>query len=42
VDGPLASRLLRERVRESGGRVPFSRNHMAVTEAELPSGWQPT
>jgi 2-keto-4-pentenoate hydratase len=35
VDGPLAGRLLRERVRESGGRVPFSRNHMRVAEAEF-------
>jgi 2-keto-4-pentenoate hydratase len=35
VDGPLAGRLLRERVRESGGRIPFSRNHMRVAEAEF-------
>jgi 2-keto-4-pentenoate hydratase len=35
VDGPLAGRLLRERVRESGGRVPFSTNHMRVAEAEF-------
>jgi len=35
VDGPLAGRLLRERVRESGGRVPFSCNHMRVAEAEF-------
>jgi 2-keto-4-pentenoate hydratase len=35
VDGPLAGRLLRERVRESGGRVPFNRNHMRVAEAEF-------
>lgn len=35
VDGPLAGRLLRERVRQSGGRVPFSTNHMRVAEAEF-------
>jgi 2-keto-4-pentenoate hydratase len=35
VDGPLAGRLLRERVRESGGRVPFRTNHMRVAEAEF-------
>jgi 2-keto-4-pentenoate hydratase len=35
VDGPMAGRLLRERVRESGGRVPFDGNHMRVAEAEF-------
>jgi 2-keto-4-pentenoate hydratase len=35
VDGPLAGRLLRERVRESGARVPFGTNHMRVAEAEF-------
>lgn len=35
VDGPMAGRLLRERVRESGGRVPFTGNHMRVAEAEF-------
>jgi 2-keto-4-pentenoate hydratase len=35
VDGPLAGRLLRERVRESGAEVPFGRNHMRVAEAEF-------
>lgn len=35
VDGPLAGRLLRERVRESGGRIPFAGNHMRVAEAEF-------
>jgi 2-keto-4-pentenoate hydratase len=35
VDGPLAGRLLRERVRESGGRIPFGGNHMRVAEAEF-------
>ena len=35
VDGPLAGRLLRERVRDSGGRVPFSHNRMRVAEAEF-------
>jgi 2-keto-4-pentenoate hydratase len=35
VDGPLAGRLLRERVRESGDEVPFGRNHMRVAEAEF-------
>ena len=35
VDGPLAGRLLRERMRDSGGRVPFSTNHMRVAEAEF-------
>jgi 2-keto-4-pentenoate hydratase len=35
VDGPLAGRLLRERVVADGGRVPFGRNHMRVAEAEF-------
>ena len=35
VDGPMAGRLLRERVRDSGGRVPFTGNHMRVAEAEF-------
>jgi 2-keto-4-pentenoate hydratase len=35
VDGPLAGRLLRERVRESGQTVPLGANHMRVAEAEF-------
>jgi 2-keto-4-pentenoate hydratase len=35
VDGPMAGRLLRERVRDSGGRIPFAGNHMRVAEAEF-------
>jgi 2-keto-4-pentenoate hydratase len=35
VDGPMAGRLLRERVRDNGGQVPFDRNHMRVAEAEF-------
>jgi 2-keto-4-pentenoate hydratase len=35
VDGPMAGRLLRERVRENGGRIPFAGNHMRVAEAEF-------
>jgi 2-keto-4-pentenoate hydratase len=35
VDGPLAGRLLRERVRDSGAEVPFGNNHMRVAEAEF-------
>lgn len=35
VDGPLAGRLLRERVRELGTEVPFGANHMCVAEAEF-------
>jgi 2-keto-4-pentenoate hydratase len=35
VDGPLAGRLLRERVVDDGGEVPFGRNHMRVAEAEF-------
>ena len=35
VDGPLAGRLLRERVFDNGGAVPFGANHMRVAEAEF-------
>jgi 2-keto-4-pentenoate hydratase len=35
VDGPLAGRLLRERVIPDGGDLPFGRNHMRVAEAEF-------
>ena len=35
VDGPLAGRLLSERVIPHGGDVPFGRNHMRVAEAEF-------
>ena len=35
VDGPLAGRLLRERIIDNDGRVPFGRNHMQVAEAEF-------
>jgi len=35
VDGPLAGRLLRERVIDNGGDVPLGRNHMRVAEAEF-------
>ena len=35
VDGPLAGRLLRERVFDNGGTVPFGANHMRVAEAEF-------
>jgi 2-keto-4-pentenoate hydratase len=35
VDGPLAGRLLRERVFASGDEVPFGCNHMRVAEAEF-------
>jgi len=35
VDGPMAGRLLRERVVHDGGRVPFQGNHMRVAEAEF-------
>jgi len=35
VDGPLAGRLLRERVRQLGEEVPFGANHMCVAEAEF-------
>jgi 2-keto-4-pentenoate hydratase len=35
VDGPLAGRLLAERVFESGSRLPFGSNYMRVAEAEF-------
>jgi len=35
VDGPLAGRLLAERVFESGNRLPFGCNRMRVAEAEF-------
>ena len=35
VDGPLAGRLLRERVFDSGVSLPFGSNHMRVAEAEF-------
>ncbi len=35
VDGPLAGRLLAERVFASGSTRPFGANHMAVAEAEF-------
>ncbi len=35
VDGPLAGRLLRDKVFESGARLPFGANHMRVAEAEF-------
>ena len=35
VDGPLAGRLLRERVYAPGAEVPFGNNHMRVIEAEF-------
>lgn len=35
VDGPLAGRLLRERVYEMDREVPFGKNHMKVVEAEF-------
>jgi 2-keto-4-pentenoate hydratase len=35
VDGPLAGRLLRERVRQEGGEIPYGANHMRVAEAEF-------
>src|SRR4051812_10110637 len=35
VDGPLAGRLLAERVYEPGRTVPFGSNHMKVVEAEF-------
>jgi len=35
VDGPLAGRLLREKVFESGATLPFGANHMRVGEAEF-------
>jgi 2-keto-4-pentenoate hydratase len=35
VDGPLAGRLLRERVFDSGAELPLGKNHMRVAEAEF-------
>jgi 2-keto-4-pentenoate hydratase len=35
VDGPLAGRLLRERVFGPGAVIPFGANHMRVVEAEF-------
>jgi 2-keto-4-pentenoate hydratase len=35
VDGPLAGRLLRERVFGSGAELPLGTNHMRVAEAEF-------
>src|SRR4051812_21040137 len=35
VDGPLAGRLIRERVIPAGGEVPLGANHMRVAEAEF-------
>jgi 2-keto-4-pentenoate hydratase len=35
VDGPLAGRLLRERVFATGAELPFGANHMRVAEAEF-------
>lgn len=35
VDGPLAGRLLAEKVFESGAELPFGANHMRVAEAEF-------
>ena len=35
VDGPLAGRLLAERVFENGSRLRFGSNHMRVAEAEF-------
>jgi len=35
VEGPLAGRLLQERVFDSGATVPFGVNHMRVAEAEF-------
>jgi 2-keto-4-pentenoate hydratase len=35
VDGPLAGRLLAERVSQDGARLPFGANHMRVAEAEF-------
>ena len=35
VDGPLAGRLLAERVIADGGRCPFGTNHMRVAEVEF-------
>src|SRR5262249_20817446 len=35
VDGPMAGRLLAERVCENGSRAHFGSNHMRVAEAEF-------
>ena len=35
VDGPLAGRLLSERVHPDGGVIPYGNNHMRVAEAEF-------
>lgn len=35
VEGPLAGRLLRERIRPDGGEIPYGANHMRVAEAEF-------
>ncbi len=35
VDGPLAGRLLDERIRPDGGEIPYGNNHMRVAEAEF-------
>lgn len=35
VDGPLAGRLLAEKVFQSGAELPFGANHMQVAEAEF-------
>ncbi len=35
VDGPLAGRLLGERVFDSGAELPLGKNHMRVAEAEF-------
>jgi 2-keto-4-pentenoate hydratase len=35
VDGPLAGRLLREKLIDDGGEAPFGNNHMRVAEAEF-------
>ena len=35
VDGPLAGRLLGERIHPPGGTIPFGANHMRVAEAEF-------
>jgi len=35
VDGPLAGRLLQERVIDAGATLPFGNNHMRVAEAEF-------
>src|SRR5687767_15767895 len=38
VDGPLAGRLLGERVFDSGAELPLGKNHMRVAEAEFEIG----